>query len=152
NLEELPNYVRDGAKVNEGTVLGKLRSPELEQQEQEAESQVAIRRQRSEEFAKDARKASDAKDRRYFEELSEAAKGEQKVAEEKLAGVRKRKQRLVLRAPSSGVIINPPRPEELGRFFDRDQPAPFCSIGDPGRLRVLVPVPTKDFRLIQEDL
>ena len=32
---------------------------------------------------------------------------------------------LTLRAPADGWVINPPRPDEVGKTFDHQQPAPF---------------------------
>ena len=58
---------------------------------------------------------------------------------------------LTLRAPADGWVINPPRPDEVGKTFDHQQPAPFCTIGDPDRLRVLVPVKPSDYRLLKMD-
>lgn len=60
-------------------------------------------------------------------------------------------RRLVLRAPRAGVVINPPRMDDVGRQWDRDRTVPFCTIADVGRLRILVPVSPADYRLLQED-
>src|SRR5207247_824611 len=38
------------------------------------------------------------------------------------------------------------------KLWEKEQPTPFCSIGDPHRLRALMPVPPDNFRLLREDL
>src|SRR5262249_37424975 len=63
-----------------------------------------------------------------------------------------RREAMTLLAPCDGVIINPPRPDEVGRYYDHLQTtAPFCTIGDPMRLRVIMPVKPSDYNLLKED-
>jgi putative peptide zinc metalloprotease protein len=58
----------------------------------------------------------------------------------------------VLRARRSGVVMGLPKIDEIGKRWDKDQETPFCSIGDPAKLRVLVPVPPSDYELIRDNL
>jgi putative peptide zinc metalloprotease protein len=44
----------------------------------------------------------------------------------------------------------PPK-EEVGKFWQKDQAVPFCSVGDPAKLRVLVPVTPDDYELIRDN-
>jgi len=60
--------------------------------------------------------------------------------------------RLRIRAPRDGFVMTPPKPDEIGKLWDKGMTEPFCSIGDPKRLRILVPVEPIDFRLLKEDL
>jgi hypothetical protein len=61
-------------------------------------------------------------------------------------------QRLQLRAPRAGVVMGLPRIDEVGKYWEKDQPTPFCNIADPGRRWVLLPVGPADYRLLKEDL
>jgi putative peptide zinc metalloprotease protein len=89
--------------------------------------------------------------------------------------------RLVVRAPRAGVVMGLPKVDEIGkswevgrRFQDErearkgaiagetpdeaepigaaDQEKPFCYIGEPNNLRILVPVSPSDYELIRADL
>jgi putative peptide zinc metalloprotease protein len=62
----------------------------------------------------------------------------------------KQKTYLELKAPGPGIVMNPPRIDEVGKYFDRG--SPFCTIGDPKNLRVLMPVSPADYRLLHGDL
>src|SRR5439155_10544319 len=59
---------------------------------------------------------------------------------------------LVLTAPIDGIVMGLPQVDEVGKQFDKEQATPFCSIGDPKYLRVLVPVPPADFQLLVENM
>jgi hypothetical protein len=61
------------------------------------------------------------------------------------------KDALVLKAPQAGIVLSPPKIDEVGKLWDKDQSAVFCSIGDPTQLRVLVPVSPADYRLLDDD-
>src|SRR5262249_31793998 len=45
-----------------------------------------------------------------------------------------------------------PHIDEVGKHWDSDAETPFCSVGDPGRLWVVVPLGPAEYRLLQEDL
>src|SRR5207248_230526 len=62
------------------------------------------------------------------------------------------KKALVLRAPREGVIVGLPNVDEVGKRWDKEQGAPFCSIGNPKELRVYVALPPSDFDLVKENL
>jgi hypothetical protein len=61
-------------------------------------------------------------------------------------------ERFVLRAPHGGVVMSPPKIDQIGRLWERDQSVPFCSIGDPKELQLLMPVSPTDYRLLKTDL
>jgi putative peptide zinc metalloprotease protein len=57
-----------------------------------------------------------------------------------------------LLSPSDGVVLGAPKPDDVGKEFLREDPTPFCSIGDPNRLIVLVPVSPHDYQVLSSDL
>jgi putative peptide zinc metalloprotease protein len=61
-------------------------------------------------------------------------------------------QDLVLRAPCSGIVGQAPSIDEISRFFQADPATPFCTINDPGRVRICVPVITPEFNRLKADL
>jgi putative peptide zinc metalloprotease protein len=150
-LEEL--RVRDGQEVHKGEVLAVFRNRELEQKRDEAMARCATLRVLRDEYTQalsNRARDNDARQRlreRQGEAASELARLEGQLHElEPLFGA------LTLRAPCDGKVISPPHPDELGKFFDHNQQsAPFCVIGDPQRLRLLVPVKPADYRLVKQD-
>src|SRR5262249_4423850 len=70
----------------------------------------------------------------------------------------KNMEELKVVAPRSGIVINPPRIDDVGKSFDvgrtmyAEQAMPFCSIGDPSELGALMPVPPDKYRLMRDDL
>jgi putative peptide zinc metalloprotease protein len=57
-----------------------------------------------------------------------------------------------LRAPCDGVVMEAPKRDEVGKQWEKEQPQPFCLIGDSSRLQVLVPVSADDYHLLQKDI
>jgi putative peptide zinc metalloprotease protein len=48
--------------------------------------------------------------------------------------------------------MSPPNVDEVGKTFKPDPNKPFCGIGDPSRLCVLVPVSPAEYRQLKADL
>jgi hypothetical protein len=48
--------------------------------------------------------------------------------------------------------MSPPDIEEVGKTFEPDPNRPFCGVGSPKHLRILVPVSPADYRLLKSDL
>jgi putative peptide zinc metalloprotease protein len=147
-LERLP--VRSGEEVAQGQVLAEFRSLELEQQLEEARCQHAIRVAEVRALQREIRLARKAEDRARIDVALARADGECEVLARQVAMHEKAMRCLVLQAPRPGVVLRAPRPEEIGKLWEKDQETPVCSLGDPRRLRVLVPVPPPDYRLLQE--
>ncbi len=61
-------------------------------------------------------------------------------------------QDLVLRAPCAGVIGTAPRIEDIGRYYEVDPTSPFCTIAEPGRVRVCMPLETADINHVKDSL
>ncbi len=80
-------------------------------------------------------------------------KGESKTAENQVENLEHiRDQDLVLRAPCSGVIGQAPSIEDITKYFQADPNTPFCTINEPGRLRVCMPIVTPEFNQLKENL
>jgi putative peptide zinc metalloprotease protein len=59
---------------------------------------------------------------------------------------------LVLRAPIAGVVGTAPRPEDIGRYYEIDPTTPFCTINEPGQLRLCIPVVTPELNQLKENM
>jgi putative peptide zinc metalloprotease protein len=59
-----------------------------------------------------------------------------------------------LKAPRDGIVMGLPKRSEAGKLFERNfqDKKPVCTVGDPTKLIVRVPVTPNDYRLLREDL
>jgi putative peptide zinc metalloprotease protein len=139
--------VREGQQVKKGTVLAEFRNPEMQNQEEELRSKYEIQQKRA------ALYLAHSKDAPELEKARSSAESDRNAAQKQWLFYRSQPlRRLLLRAPRAGTVISIPKVEEIGKRWEVDQEKPFCSIGDTGRLRVLVPVPPADYELIRTDL
>lgn len=145
-------HVRDGQQVEENDLLAEFRSIDLENELAEARSEYQVRVVQLQALEEQAAVTSDANERARVEASRTQAAAERNEFARLVEMFARRHQRLQVRAPRSGVVLAPPRIDEIGKLWEKDQATPFCIIADPTHLRVLVPVPTADYRLLQEDL
>jgi hypothetical protein len=61
-------------------------------------------------------------------------------------------QDLVLKAPRAGVVGQTPPVEAVGKWFEKNPEQVFCTISEPKKFRVCLPVTTHDFNRLREDL
>ncbi|HEX5271687.1 MAG TPA: biotin/lipoyl-binding protein, partial [Gemmataceae bacterium] len=149
-LDELK--VRNGDHVYKGQVLARFSNRDVDAKVQGSESRGQALRQERELVNQDLTdSALDADTWSRFKSKLAQLDGDIVKSDEDLKTLAPHVEALTLRAPCDGVVINPPEPDEVGRWFDHMQPKAFCTIGDPQRLRVLVPVKPADYRLLKED-
>jgi putative peptide zinc metalloprotease protein len=147
-LERL--YVRDGQVVQQNDILAEFRSLDLETQREESVSDYEIRTMQLQFLQDRAAVANSAADRAQIEVARAAAAGERALCGRQIEVFDRMVKLLVVRAPRAGVVIDPPRLDEVGKLWEQDNP--FCTIGDPARLRALLPVSPADYRLLKEEL
>jgi putative peptide zinc metalloprotease protein len=145
--------VKEGQWVKEGAILAEFKSLELLGQEAEARTQAIIKEKMVDNLSARLVAARDPKERAELEKSLNKAKNEKLEAYRHLDEiVAEGKKSLVLRARRAGVVLGFPKVDEIGKRWEKDQENPFCSIGDPTKLRVLVPVPPSDYELIRDNL
>ena len=153
-------YVADGQFVVKGQDLAELSNPKLDAelvridteleaaQEQHRLIQGALE---SGNLKGDQQQLVEA--RKEYERLKVDAQGKvvnlleqrRKIAE-RVAALKK------IRAPRDGQVMSPPRKEDIFKYFDREENLPFCAIGDPKKLRIIVPVDPQGYRLLRDNL
>ncbi len=153
-LKDLPAYVIDGSKVNEGQILAVFFNRDLERQIMEADAHEQSLKERCDmlqgQLRDEANKNSPLASR-IEKNLNEA------LAELNIKVPRQRevfaeqKKALTLLAPAEGWVINPPTRDDIGKQYDPAQPQAFCTVGDPARLRILVPVTPSQYQLLKEE-
>jgi putative peptide zinc metalloprotease protein len=145
-------HIRDGQRVREGEVLAEFSSLDMDYDRESARSEYDIRTVQVRALRRLAAQTTEPQEKARMQAAVTQTEGERKVFAAQVALNEGRRQRLKLRAPRAGVVFGAPRPEEVGRTWERGRPEPFCSIGDPKKLRLLMPVSPADYRLLQQDL
>jgi putative peptide zinc metalloprotease protein len=150
-LEKL--NVRDGQEVREGQELAVLFSAELEVETAAAQVEERVNNEAADALKtqKNAASLEDAQRASIDQEIA-AFKSKANSAATRVRDRQGMRKRLVLTAPSSGVISQAPKIEDVGRYFEKDAKRPFCIISDPTRLRVLLPVSTSDMHRLDRNL
>lgn len=148
-LEQL--HVRDGQFVPENFELAKFRNLTLESELVAARIELSIRTDGLRETKDKMSGVKTEADRGKLQVEIASIKGEQDQWAAKVREYETMRDQLVLKAPRAGVVMGPPRIEDLGKQWDKDRTTPFCSIGDPRRLWVLLPVTTAEYNLLKED-
>lgn len=141
-------HVRDGQVVGKGDILAELSNLELDRQLDEARVERDIRAIHVQSLVDQSQENADPQRRAKLGVEIAQATGERNTLAKQVRVLEERKSRLQLRAPRPGVVISPPNPEELGKYFERDQAAPFCSVGSLGELAALVPVTPAEYQLL----
>jgi multidrug efflux pump subunit AcrA (membrane-fusion protein) len=151
-LEEL--RVRPGDHVQKGDVVARFRNRDLEAEYEAARLEAATQgfhldllRQRQREIRGEPKE----KARVVVEEHETQTKKIE--AETKMAGLDHiRQEELELRAPSDGVIGEAPKPDAVGKWFEKDAKTHFCTIIAPQQLRVALPLEPAEFNRLKENL
>ncbi len=143
---------QNGQVVQKGEVIARFRNVELKNQLEEANSQVEIYSVQISAQQEQANKTTDPGEALKIGREIVKAKGDRAVNAEKVPTLEQMIRDMEIRAPRAGVVMGLPTVDDIGKTFELDPEHPFCTIGDPGHLRVLVPVSPADYRLLQEDL
>jgi putative peptide zinc metalloprotease protein len=149
-LEKLE--VRNGQEVQKGDVLARFTNLDLSQRLEEARSQVEVLTVQLDGLQEQANKNTDVVERGKIVREMARLQGQRAVFAESIPLIEQKLRDLDLKAPRAGVVFGVPELDEVGKSFELDPDRPLCSIGDPGRLRVLVPVSPIDYNLLKEDL
>jgi putative peptide zinc metalloprotease protein len=149
-LDRLDVY--DGQRVSKGHVLARFRSIEVENQLEEARSAVDVYDMQIRQMREQKEQTSDLQERGNLETKIVSAKGQWEAAKKTLQVWEEAHRSLTLKAPRDGTVMSCPKKDEVGKRWEQEQSQPFCAIGDPVRLQVLLPVPPADHRLLREEL
>jgi putative peptide zinc metalloprotease protein len=149
-LEELRG--RDGDHVEQGAVLARLSNLELEGKLQDRELQCSVQRKEIDDLTRNAVGQALPQQKTQLDNQLRESKRTLEHAELERNSLKDAMDKyLTLRAPRSGVVMSPPQVDQVGKTFEIDPDKPFCKIGDPSRLMVVIPVSTADYRLLKEN-
>jgi putative peptide zinc metalloprotease protein len=150
-LESLGPRTKDGQEVQEGELLAVFRSHDLQEKLDEAQSEINIRRDSINAATSQRHERLDPEERNTVQTTLATARGELAAFQRQVDIYKKSLNQLILRAPRSGIIMSPPHPDEVGKLWEKEQNIPFCTIGDPSKLRVVVPLSPSEYRLLKRD-
>jgi len=150
-LEEL--MVRDGEPVVEGAVIARLSNDKLEGNLQELELKCRTQQDQVDNLERLAADRKREYDQDEIRQHLRDARKELHTAEKQRDSLKAFiDENLTIKAPRAGVIMNPPHTDDVSKTFEPDPNNPFCSVGDPSRLRVRVPVSPAEYRRIKADM
>jgi putative peptide zinc metalloprotease protein len=153
-LEKL--YTQSGEMVEQNQVLARFHNLEKENELSQARTNYEVAEIRVRALQNQVERTFDTGERSRLQRDKVQAEAERDRYLEQVRGLDKALKELEVRAPRSGVVLGLPNVDEVGKFWDTETKeqatVPFCSIGDPAELRVLVPVGPADYRLLDEEL
>jgi putative peptide zinc metalloprotease protein len=146
-------FVIEGQLVERGAELALFTSFAHRREEIKIQSQVNQQETLLKKYQEEITKTTKLEDRETLTNLINETTAQVEKARTELQTISNKRHWFVLRAPRSGVVSGLPRKEELYHPWEKpDLEKPFCQIGNPNRLRILVPVPPDDFALIRHDV
>jgi putative peptide zinc metalloprotease protein len=148
-LEELK--VQDGQKVVKGQELARFASRELQQDLLEAMTQYKIREDELKTIPAQLSGVKDPQEIARIHLTQDNLQGERNTYFAKWKSYETMEKDLVLKAPMSGVVMNSPRINDVGKLWDKSAETPFCAVGNPDHLEVVMPVDPSDMALLAED-
>lgn len=146
-------HVSEGEEVPRGKILAEFTNLDLESRRAQVQTVLEIKSKLVQLYESEISRTRDARDLARLKNSRVKAETERLAALQSLDEVSAEMKRLVVRAPRAGIVLGLPTPDEIGKRWEKDQPTPFCSIGDPRKLRVLVPLAPHDYNdLLLPDL
>jgi len=144
--------VRNGQLVQRGDVLARFHNPELSRKLEEARTEVEVLTVQIDALQEQSGKSTDPTERGKIGREIARLKGQREGHKDSIPLLEQKLRDQDLKAPQSGVVMGLPEQDEVGKTFELDPERPFCTVGDPSRLRVLVPLSPADYNLLQDDL
>jgi multidrug efflux pump subunit AcrA (membrane-fusion protein) len=145
--------VRPGQKVVANDVLAEFEDRDLETELLKAEIERDGDAQRIKVLEEKKRRSTEESDKSKIRDEIVKLMGQRNEAAVKAQALEKAKEvDLVLRAPCSGIIGQGPSIDDISKFFPADPNTPFCTINEPGHVRVCVPIVTTEFNRLKENL
>jgi putative peptide zinc metalloprotease protein len=145
--------VREGQFVRKGALLAQFESQQLEEQVIKTRTSLGHATKLAGVYQELWAKETVPESKQALFKKKQEAEIDRVRAKDTLDQLEETRKKLTLTAPRDGVVMGLPKVDEIGKGWDpKDMEAPFCSIGDPNKLRVLVPVPPADYDLVRDDL
>lgn len=147
--------VKDGQTVVQGQVLATFTSVELQEQIASAQAEFIKSRDAGDELKNKLSQSPNLspEQQSQFKQRIEEYRSSMNNADQMLRFYRGMMAEVgSIKSPRDGVVSGMPKPAEVGKLFDRtgSETKPFCTVGDPRKLVVRVPITPSDYRLLKE--
>ncbi|HEY7329168.1 MAG TPA: biotin/lipoyl-binding protein [Gemmataceae bacterium] len=145
--------VRAGDTVEKGQVIAEFRDPDMDAKMVQAQIESYDAEWHLEALQQKLRQAIEIDDKNKIAAEMSKLNTKFETAKARVKGLeRVRDEDLVLRAPCSGTVGVAPSIDDVTRSFPADPVNPFCTINNPGQVRVCMPLITPDFNRLRQDL
>jgi putative peptide zinc metalloprotease protein len=145
--------IRPGDEVTAGDVLAEFSDHDLEAELRKERTERDSSAQHIKVLEERRRRTNDEKEGGNIRAEIAQLESKREAAQTKVKSLeRVRDEQLVLRAPCSGIIGQAPAVDSVTKFFQADPNTPFCTINNPSRVRICVPLITQEFNRLKEDL
>jgi putative peptide zinc metalloprotease protein len=144
--------VKEGQLVRKGAVLAEFEDQTLYEDELKARTNVEHYSNLAKQFGLLLARATEPRDKEDLRARTRQAENERDAEALKLEGFADQRKKLLITAPRDGVVMGLPKIDEIGKTWEARDDSPFCSIGAPNRLRVLVPLSPSDYEVVRDDL
>jgi putative peptide zinc metalloprotease protein len=145
--------VTEGQHVRKGAELATFGSLALAKQEISLRAQIDKEAEVMAKYEPELPRITDPNEQERLQGSLRDARIRKIELEKKLGAVLRQKSLLTLRAPRDGFVMGLPTKEELYKPWERgEMERPFCHIGQPSKLRILVPLSPDDYELVRTDL
>jgi putative peptide zinc metalloprotease protein len=147
--------VRDGQAIQAGQVIARYSNPELDFELAKIRSNLDETIGRIEALQGTLtllRNDTMGTRAQYEAELAEQRKKVEGLQRSERALIDRLSSMAEVKSPRAGVVMSPPKREDIYKFWDKSQSNAICTVGDPTKLRVLVPVTPLDYVRMQENL
>ncbi|QVL34353.1 hypothetical protein KIH39_10735 [Telmatocola sphagniphila] len=147
--------VFDGQRVLKGQLLAEFTNPKMEEDYLISEAQASVYHDRLNALkSAPVKKTPDSQNAysQWNSNLTQSTNDEKKYRDQ----ARVLKEQLgalnAIKAPRDGVVMGIPHQDEYLKMWERSDQKALCKIGDPSKLRILVPVGPLDYQLLAEHL
>ncbi len=149
-LEKL--HIKPGQVVHKGDELAEFIDPAAQSDVDSSRSEVDLYKGQMTRLNSQLQDTREPAARNELTNQLENTLGKKRMAQTKLDSLLRTQVNLVLKAPRDGVIGIAPGPDDVGKFYERqmDPNNPFCTINEPGKLRVVLPLVTPEFNQLKE--
>jgi len=145
-------YVVEGEFVRKDKILAEFSNLDLENRYEQAKTTADLNAKLLHIFDTRNEQIRDPRERERLAKARQTAHQEMLSARNVMELADMDKQGLTIRAPRDGVVMGLPPVDDVGKRWEKEQAVPFCSIGDPTKLRVYVPLPPSDYELVRDNM
>jgi putative peptide zinc metalloprotease protein len=144
--------VEEGDHVEKGQLLAVFQSDELEDLKAKYRTEKEIQRNLALSYRQAMTKARSADERNKLQQLIDEAINKENAQARLEAQNQRDIEELNIKSPRAGIVMNVPKKEDIGKFWEDVQSRPVCTVGDLQKLRVLLPIAAYDYKLLTEDM